>query len=120
MNTKNTFKVFCCFLLSFLLTDIPVALAATPNGMFSTMEIVEHLDRKQTEQKTREFIQRADVQKILVAQGLSPDEVSSRLASLSDSELSQLAGQINHVQAGGDILITILVVVLIIFLVKRL
>lgn len=118
MMFSKSFKVACCFSLSVVMTNIP-ALAVAESSMIPTSVVVDHLDRSQTETKIHDFLSRTDVQKALLEQGVSPDEISSRVASLSETELRQLLGQVEHAQAGGDILVTVLLVVLIIFLVKR-
>ena len=110
-------KSALCLLLSFLMINAPTPAAA--NQMISTSDVVSQLDRAEAQREVQEYLSRSDVQKALIDRGVSPDEVSSRLASLSETELRQLAGQVEQARAGGDILITILVVVLIIFLIKR-
>ena len=88
--------------------------------MVPTSVVVEEFNRQQTEAKVLNFINKDDVQKKLVSQGLNADEAKSRVASLSNQELQNLSIQIDQAQYGGDILVAILLVVLIIFLVKRL
>ena len=88
--------------------------------MVPTSVVVEEFNRQQTETKVLNFINKDDVQKKLVSQGLNADEANMRVASLSNQELQSLSTQIDQAQYGGDILVAILLVVLIIFLVKRL
>ncbi len=88
--------------------------------MVPTSVVVEEFNRQQTETKVLNFINKDDVQKKLVSQGLNADEAKMRVASLSNQELQSLSTQIDQAQYGGDILVAILLVVLIIFLVKRL
>lgn len=87
--------------------------------MVPTSVVVEEFNRQQTEAKVLNFINKDEVQTKLVSQGLSADEAKLRVASLSNQELQTLATQIDQAQYGGDILVAILLVVLIIFLVKR-
>lgn len=109
-----------CLVLSLQLSHIPATMASSSElGMISTSSVVMELDRAQAEQKVRDYISRDDVKSALLKQGVAPDEVTSRIASLSETELKQLAGQIEEARAGGDILITILIVVLIIYLIKK-
>lgn len=88
--------------------------------MVPTSVVVEEFNRQQTETKVLNFLNKDDVQKKLVSQGLNADEAKMRVASLSNQELQSLSTQIDQAQYGGDILVAILLVVLIIFLVKRL
>lgn len=87
--------------------------------MVPTSVVVEEFNRQQTEAKVLNFINKDEVQTKLVSQGLSADEAKLRVASLSNQELQTLATQIDQAQYGGDILVAILLVILIIFLVKR-
>lgn len=100
------------------MSNIP-AVAAAEVKMISTSAAVTELDRAQAQQKVQNLLDRSDVKAALLERGLAPDEISARLASLSDSEMQQLTGQIEQARYGGDILITVLIVVLIIFLIKR-
>jgi hypothetical protein len=114
----DTLKSSLCLLLASLMVSVP-AYAVTNQGMIPTSVVVAEMDRAQAQQRIQDFVKRADVQKALIDRGVSPSEVSSRLASLSETELHQLAGQVEQARAGGDILIVILIVVLIIFLIKK-
>jgi len=62
-----------------------------------------------------QFLDRADVQQQLQMRGVSPADAKARIASLSDAEVAQLAGQIDSLPAGGDV--GILGFVLVVFLV---
>ena len=117
-------KIVGAFLMSFLISPIPnVALAEgmmqSQQGMISTSSVLADVSRNEAEKEIRDYLQTSEVQASLIKQGLSSDEVSMRLASLSEQEIRQLSGQVKEARAGGDILIAILVVVLIIFLIKR-
>ncbi len=103
--------------MSVIMTNAPsLALA---EGMISTNVVVEQMTHSETEAKLDQFIQQDEVRAELTKQGLSVDEVRTRLASLSSRELQDLSNQMDQARAGGSILVTILVVVLIIFIVKR-
>lgn len=118
MRIPKSLKFFCTFLMSLMLSNVP-AVALAEGQMISTSSFVSSLNRGQAEQRVQDFLTDAKVRQQLIDRGVSPDEVSQRVASLSDAELKQLSGQVEQARAGGDILITILVVVLIIFLIKR-
>ncbi len=62
------------------------------------------------------FLQRTDVQSALQSQGVKADDAITRVQSMSDAEVAQLAGRIEHAPAGGDILgllFTVFVVLLV-------
>ena len=118
MNLPRGLKTCLAILMSFLMTHIP-AVAAADQKMISTISVVADLDRAESQAKVKSLLEKSEIQQALIERGVSPEEASFRLATLSDSELKQLSVQIEKAQAGGDILIAILVVVLIIFLIKR-
>jgi|JI10StandDraft_1071094.scaffolds.fasta_scaffold08078_10 hypothetical protein len=76
-------------------------------------------NRQQQEKEIRAFLQNDDVKAQLQAKGVSAEEMTSRLASLSDQEMNSMSTQIQQARAGGDLLIAILVIVLIIYFIKR-
>ena len=104
--------------MSVFLTNIPAQVLAH-GKMIPTTVVATDMTRTQAEARVQGFLNNADVRKALSEQGLSADEINQRISSLSDVEVKQLAGQMEQAKYGGDILITILVIVLIIFLIKR-
>lgn len=115
--SKST-KVIGAVAMSLMLTNAP-AVAFAESGMISTHEALAEQTRSQAVDKVHDFLSRSDVQKLMVERGLSPEEASLRVASLSEVELRQLSGQVDQAKAGGDVLLTILVVILIIYFVRR-
>lgn len=117
MRIPKNLRLVCIFTISLLMSNIPnVALASE---MISTQTVVGELNRSVAEEKVRGFLEREEVQKALEAQGLDKDEATQRLASLSDSELKQLTTQMQEAKYGGDVLITVILILLIIFLARR-
>lgn len=123
MNLSNTTKVFWSLLLSFLLTNVPyVGAQAVAEGMISTSQVVSELSRQQAEDNVRSILAQTDVRSELQKYGISAEEASQRLAGLSDHELKQLEMQMQEARAGGyvvGILVIVVLVLLIIFLAKR-
>ncbi|HEX6321260.1 MAG TPA: PA2779 family protein [Burkholderiales bacterium] len=62
------------------------------------------------------FLEREDVRQQLQAQGVAPADVKARVAALTDEESAQLAGQVDSLPAGGDVLGVILTVFLVLLL----
>jgi anti-sigma factor RsiW len=61
-------------------------------------------------------LDREEVRAQLQSHGVSPADVKARVAAMSDDEVAQLAGQIDSLPAGGDILgilFTVFIVLLI-------
>lgn len=118
--SKLTIIATMCLLMSHI-PNIAVAevLVNESNSMIPTSLVLADLNRAQTENEIREFLSTAEVRNQLAKEGVSESEISKRIASLSEQELQQLAGEVKEAKAGGDILFAILIVVLIIYLVKR-
>jgi SOS response regulatory protein OraA/RecX len=104
--------------MALLLSNVP-HIAFAESRMISTSQIADDLSRAEAQQQIDTYLKMPELRKALTERGVSPDEISQRLASLSDSEMRQMATDMNQARYGGDILITILIVVLIIFLIKR-
>lgn len=123
MMQLKFYKFFLVAILSLTISHIPeVAFGAVVEEMISTTDVVESLSRTQVEAKIQTYLERADVQKKLKELGISSAEVTQRMASLSVTELNQLGKQMDQARYGGDvfgILIIVLVVLLIIYLAKR-
>jgi hypothetical protein len=119
---KILIRMLLCLVISFTLTEIPILRSHAYAGMISTGDAVTQMTRAQNQEKVVRFLTRDDVKNQMVKFGVSPEEATRRVASLSDAELKKVAGEIDHSTAGGDltgILIVVLVVVLIIYLIKR-
>jgi hypothetical protein len=72
--------------------------------------------------RVMQSLARADVRAAVAAQGLDPEEVQARVASLTDAEIQQIAGRLDQLPAGGDGLwaaVVILVIVLLVVLVLK-
>ncbi|OFZ30706.1 MAG: hypothetical protein A2622_13640 [Bdellovibrionales bacterium RIFCSPHIGHO2_01_FULL_40_29] len=111
---------FCALGMAVFISNIPqIVVAETALTMIPTSTVLQNLSVQDAKESVSAFMSRTDVQQQLLERGLSAAEVEQRLAALSPSELNSLASQMNEARAGGDILVTILLVVLIIFLIKR-
>jgi hypothetical protein len=63
------------------------------------------------------LIDRDDVQKALIDQGLNPQEARDRVAALSDAEAVRLADMLDELPAGGGVIGVLVALILIVFLV---
>lgn len=120
MKIPNSLKLICIWTISLMMSHLPqVAAAETIPTLIPTSQVVADLNRQQAETDLKDLLSKDEVREQLVKNGVSVEEASARIASLSDTELKQLHFQVEQARAGGDILWTILIVVLIIFLIKR-
>ena len=82
------------------MTAISVPIVPAQAALVGTDRIIE-----QTEGSARErvaaFLEREDVVAQLEALGISPAEAQSRVAALSDQEISEIAGKLDTLPAGG-------------------
>ena len=85
-----------------------VALAAVLVGLSASVwaapvESVESARASAALQKVDAFLSEKIVAEQLTALGISREQVSARLARLSESQLQQLAAQVDLIRAGGTI-----------------
>lgn len=106
----------------FIVVALVLAIPISPlyASMISTERVVAGMAEER--ERIRNFVQRTDVQKKIVALGVSPTEANARVASLSDAEVAKISGQLDRLPVGGDgiylglgalVLIAILVILLI-------
>ena len=63
------------------------------------------------------FLAREDVRNALISQGIDPQEAKNRIAILTDEEARRVADQLEQLPAGGDFLVTLLVIVFLVFVI---
>jgi len=125
---------FCFSILVLILaTFTPVSLiapgarAATAESKMMTMDNSDPAAREINELKVKRALENKIVANKLMGHGLTTDEVSQKLSSMSDEQVHQMASLADKIPAGGDaglgIVIAILViaalVLLIVYLFKR-
>ncbi len=106
-------------LLIVCLIGLPFQVSA---GMIGTDTVVSAAQAQAARTAVLSQITRADVAGQLQSLGLTPQAAKDRIAALTDSEVTTLAGQIDSLPAGADggaLLLLILIGVLIWWLVKK-
>ncbi len=93
----------------------PIGLAQAK--MVTTDQVLEHADPGSDQKRVESFILREDVQRQLVLLGINPEEATSRVASLSNGEIQQIAGRLDELPAGEGGVGAVVGAILIIFLV---
>ena len=102
-------------LLSALLMLMPVMSAQA--ALLDTDTLITSTQSHQTITSLQQLLQRADAQQQLLALGVSPERVKERVARLSDSELARINQGIDTLNAGGDSVLGILLVIFIVFVI---
>jgi len=85
--------------------------------MINTDEILKQSQHDLSRKRINTFLDRSEVQKYLVAWGVSPEEAKARIDSLTDEEIESIASGIDNLPAGGDGLGTIVGAALLIFVI---
>lgn len=82
------------------MTAISVPIVPAQAALVGTDRIIEQTEGSARERVTA-FLGREDVVAQLEALGISPEEARSRVAALSDQEISEIAGKLDTLPAGG-------------------
>lgn len=103
------------WLLSALLVLMPVMSAQA--AMLGTDTLITSAETQQSTAGLQQLLEREDAQQQLLALGVSPEQVRERVASLSDSELARINQGIDTLNAGGDSVLGILLIIFIVFVI---
>ena len=80
-------------------------------AMVCTSEIINQSKVNNAREKVNLFLSRADVRQQIIAMGVEPDLAKTRVASMTDQEIAQIADRIDQLPAGSGAFETILIVV---------
>jgi hypothetical protein len=89
-------------------TSLPIGAAHA--GLVTTEQVVEQRTAASDRERVAAILLRDDVREQMEALGVDRDEALARLASLSDQEIQQIAGQIDELPAGQNVLVGVLIV----------
>ena len=103
------------WLLSALLILMPVMSAQA--GMLDTDTLITTGQSQQSIAGLQQLLEHEDAQRQLLALGVSPDQVRERVASLSNSELARINQGIDTLNAGGDSVLGVLLIIFIVFVI---
>ncbi len=117
MRRVNHFaKYVSCFVtITMLLMSMPVQTLQA--SMIGTETVLILSKAQNMRENLHKFLERKDVQGMMMAQGISPIEATARVDCLSDAEVMQIADKMDQLPSGGDGVGAIVGAVLIIFLV---
>jgi hypothetical protein len=95
-------QLFICFLLtSFTFVGFTQSVQA---AMIGTEQAVTAPTAQQNREKVAAALDRPDVVAELERMGVDKTEAQARVAALTDAEVASLAGRVDSMPAGGDIL----------------
>jgi hypothetical protein len=84
--------------------------------MVGTDKVASSAHSQSERERIRTFLDRADVRNQLQAQGIDANTAKARVDALTDEEVLKIAGKLDQMPAGGDILgllFTIFVILLV-------
>jgi uncharacterized small protein (DUF1192 family) len=115
---KRLVRFLSPLLIVFLiLGSIPAAFASSSVPLVGTADALQAASTSHHRDQIRQILARDDVQRQLLAQGVSPAEVNARVAALSDEEARQMAEQLDNLPAGASSVLGVLFAVFVILLV---
>lgn len=100
-----------------ILGSIPTAFASSGVPLIGTADALQTTSSNQHRDHIRQVLARDDVQRQLLAHGVSPAEVNARVAALSNEEARQMAEQLDNMPAGASSVLGVLFGVFVILLV---
>jgi hypothetical protein len=95
--------------------SIPMGVAQA--GLVSTDTVIDSVQADDNRAKVLSFLGRDQIRDQIRSLGVDPDEATARVSALSDMEISQLAGRIDALPAGQDIVGPIVGGIVLIFLI---
>ena len=89
-------------------------------ALVSTQQLLDSQDRTERLERVDKVLVQDEVRKQFVLLGVDPDEARQRVAALTDAELVQLEAGIGNKPAGGDSILAVLGIILVVLLVLEL
>lgn len=113
MNNKMKQALAGMLTVTMLLSSLPVHA-----GIVGTEQMLAQDSRAISLGKVQTFMASEQVSAQLVSLGVAPDMVAERVAALSETELQQLASSIDSQPAGGDVLIIVGIVFVVLLILE--
>ena len=105
--------------LAWFLSAVLIIIPMTPvqAAMIGTDKIINQTDSSLTQEKLEQFLGREATQKQLHAWGVSPDLISERVNNLTDMELARINQEISNLNAGGESVLGVLLIIFLVFVI---
>ena len=98
---RSIAKPVCFFLIiSYSMLDFSVHTARA--AMVGTETALNTTEGRNARTRLVNFLNRQDVQTVMVQQGVRPEEARARINSLTDTEVNRISGMMDRLPAGGD------------------
>jgi len=110
---KKAVKPTCVFLaIVFLLVSTSFQSASA--AMIGTEKLLQAQNPQEKRDYLQQLIAREEIKDALIAQGIDPLEAQLRIQNLTDGEIQLIADKLDHLAAGGGVVIYSLIVVAVI------
>lgn len=106
---RNNQRPIACLAVLFL-TVFCAVWSPAQAALVTTNQVINQTNNDEAREKVLMFMQRADVQQQMVAMGVDSDLARSRVASMTDQEIAQIADRIDQLPAGSGVFESILIV----------
>lgn len=117
MSTFSRFHPFLAMPLVLVILFSTFAAATAHANIVGTDELISESAVNAEREQVREFMTRDEVREQMEALGIDHDEAVSRIDSLSDSEVQQIAGRIDTLPAGEGVVGPIVGALVLIFII---
>jgi len=111
------FRRSCVALISLSLVSLGLQAPAAA-GIVGTADAVAAVQQQDHRGAVQDVLARADVREQMVGLGVDPAEVEARIAALTDAEVATLATRIEGAPAGGDALVVIGIVFVVLMILE--
>ena len=111
------FRRSCVALISLSLVSLGLQAPAAA-AIVGTADAVAAVQQQDHRGAVQGVLARADVREQMVALGVDPAEVEARIAALTDAEVATLATRIEGAPAGGDALVVIGIVFVVLMILE--
>ena len=113
---RSFFRLVARFLIVSLFA-LHLPMSSSNAAMIGTENAIDQTLTAQNRDKVEAFMARTDVREQMQKMGVNADDATSRVASMTDQEISKVAGKIDELPAAGGGAATVLIVLLIVFIV---
>ena len=96
---------------------IVMPMAPVQAAMIGTDQIINQTNPGLAREKLEQFLDRAATQEQLHAWGVSPDMIRDRVNNLTDMELARINREINNLEAGGESVLGVLLIIFLVFVI---
>jgi Family of unknown function (DUF6627) len=117
MNAIRQLRRGVALLLAVVMLVVSMPLGSARAALVTTDQMLAQSDGASDRERVLAFLGRSEVREQIVALGVDPAEATARIATLSDAQVREIAGQIDQLPAGQGVLVAVISAILVIFLV---